>query len=340
MVVEAQRFPGEFDGIVATAPAYNETGITTYQITWNAQVSVSNDSSLTPLITSNDTALIHAGFLAACDGLDGLVDGIITSPRSCKFNISSLACANITSPLANSSHCLSPSALSAAQKIYSGPVNSAGVHLTLEGLLPGSETNWPGSYIATVAGSMAGYYAFALTYLSYYAFSPDPAQIVQPRDFSMDTPLARSSVVENFEYGGNADLSYFAQLGGKLLVFQGLQDEAVAPWFASSYYRRVIQAMGGRATTDTFMRYYEMPGVNHVSGGPGADTFDGLGAVARWVEAGEAPETIIASHLENGVVKFQRPLFPYPGQAYYDGKGNVSLASSFYASDTAGPLVG
>jgi hypothetical protein len=200
--------------------------------------------------------------MKACDAADGLVDGIITSPRSCKFDLSTLACGNITNTAANSTYCLSPNALSAATKMYGPPLNSKGAKLTPEGLLPGSEIHWPGSYIASPpkAGAQGGFYAFAVEYLSYYAFHPDPAEPIQPKDFSMDTPISKSTYIENLEYGGAADLGYFKQLGGKLIVTQGLQDQAVAPWFASNYYKRVLAAMGGRENTDEFMRYYEMPG--------------------------------------------------------------------------------
>ncbi|RDW91434.1 carboxylic ester hydrolase-17 [Coleophoma crateriformis] len=341
-LVEAQRYPDEFDGIVAIAPAYNETGVTTYQITWMSQVAVANDSALTPLITANDTALIYAATLDACDELDGLKDGIIVSPRLCNFSVSTLACSNGSSPLINATACLSPTAVSVAEKIYSGPVNSAGIHLTLEGLLPGSEANWDGAYIASPPGygAQGSFYAFAVQYLSYYAFFPDPPQPIQPVDFSMDTPLSATAYIENFEYGGNADLQKFQQLGGKLVMLQGLLDEAVAPWFAQDYFERVVTAMGGRQEVDPFFRYFEMPGVNHVSGGPGADTFDELALIAAWVENGTAPEVIIASHVVNDVVEFTRPLYPWPLQAYYNSTagGNVSEASSFYAADTAGPL--
>jgi hypothetical protein len=219
------------------------------------------------LITANDTALIRVALLDACDGDDGLVDGIITSPRSCKFDVSTLACSNITSSLANSSYCLSDDALTAAKKMYSPPVNSKGVNLTLEGLLLGSEVNWPGSYIASPPGigAQGGFYSFAVDFLSNYAFNPDPAQEIQPKDFSMDTPITKSSYVENFEYGGVADISHFKQLGGKLILAQGLQDQAVAPWFASNYYKRVLTALGGRKAVDEFMRYYELPGKFHLT---------------------------------------------------------------------------
>lgn len=221
---------------MAVAPAYNETGITTYHITWLAQSCVANDTALAPLITANDTALIRAALLDACDGDDGLVDGIITSPRSCNFDIASLACNSTTNRLANSTSCLSSTALTAARKMYSPPVNSKGVILTLEGLLLGSESNWVGSYIASppAPGAQGGFSTFAVDFLSNVAFNPDPAQPIQPRDFSMDTPITRAAYVEAFEYGGVADISSFKQLGGKLIVAQGLQDQAVPPAFASN----------------------------------------------------------------------------------------------------------
>ncbi|KAI1611715.1 feruloyl esterase [Exophiala viscosa] len=323
-LVEAQRFPGDSDGIVSVAPAYNETGITTYQMSWNTAACISNDTDTTdPILTADQLTFITDAVLDACDGEDGLVDGILSNPRACSFNLTALACSS--GLISNSSQCLSAAAVAAARSIYVGPQNSNGTYLTLEGLLPGSEGAWSGPLCPTEEET-AGFYTFATQYFSYYVFNPDAVGGIEAYDFSMDTPISETAYTENFEHGGISDLFKFKELGGRLIMSQGLRDYAVPPWFARDYYQRVITTMGGYESTVDFFKYYEMPGVNHVSGGPGADTWDEIGLIAAWVERGEAPGTIMASHLDDGVVNFTRPLYPYPSLPYYN-----SNTSEFYA---------
>jgi feruloyl esterase len=146
-------------------------------------------------------------------------------------------------------------------------------------------------------------------------------------DLSDPDLLRQTSKTESLEYGGIADMTKFKQLGGKLIMTQGLNDVAVAPGFARDLYERVRLVMGdGR---DDFMRFYELPGVNHVSGGLGADTYDALGLLVDWVEKGHAPETVVAKHLDDeGHAEFTRPLYRYPFVAGYKG-GDVFDWRSF-----------
>ena len=256
-LVEAQRFPGDFSGIVSVAPAYNETGITTYQMSWNTAACISNATdTVDPILTADQLTFITDAVLDTCDGADGLVDGIISNPRACSFNLTALACSSGS----NSSQCLSAAAVAAARNIYVGPQNSNGTYLTLEGLLPGSEGAWSGPLCPT-EGETASFYTFATQYLSYYVFDPDAVGGIEAYDFSMDTPIQETAYTENFEYGGISDLFKFKELGGRLIMAQGLRDYAVPPWFARDYYQRVITTMGGYESTVDFFRYYEMPGM-------------------------------------------------------------------------------
>jgi hypothetical protein len=321
-LVEAQRYPGDFDGISATAPAYDETSITLQSIAWNGQAVVQNDSSYTQILTAEGAELVRKFALTSCDGLDGLVDGIITDPRGCTVKLDGLLC----SPTAtNLSACLTAEAVEAAKKLYSGPVNSTGASLLLEGLLPGSEFSWASAYIGTTSTTAGSFTSFAGDYASNYAFWPSPTDAISPLDISMDLPESKTIYMLNGQYGGNADLRLFRSLGSKLLIFQGLADPAVAPSFALDYYNRVVHTVG-----DDFLLLYEMPGVGHVAGGPGADTFNGLGAVAAWVEDGIKPYDITASHLnDDESVAFTRPLFPYPELAFYNGFGDINVSTSW-----------
>jgi hypothetical protein len=339
-LVEAQRYPEDFNGVFAIAPAYNETGVTTYSIAWTARAALLDETDFTPAITNAEADLIHTSILRACDALDGLQDGIISLPRLCHPDLSTLVCtSNRTTPSLANVTCISSTVLEAVRKIYSGPVSPfTGVKQVPEGLLPGSETAWQGTYIPSVSGSPSAWYSFSTSFLSNYAFWPDPVDPITPFSVNLSDPdlLRQTGKTESLEYGGIADMTKFKQLGGKLIMTQGLNDVAVAPGFARDLYERVGLAMGdGR---DDFMRFYELPGVNHVSGGLGADTYDALGLLVDWVEKGNAPETVVAKHLDDeGHAEFTRPLYRYPFVAGYKG-GNVFDWRSFEAINGDAPF--
>ncbi|PVH79600.1 tannase and feruloyl esterase [Cadophora sp. DSE1049] len=326
-LVEAQRYPEDFKGVFAIAPAYNETGVTTYSIAWNARAMLVDEVGFEPAMTNAEAEVIHGRVLEECDGLDGLVDGIVSLPRRCHPDIESLVCElNETT----NRTCISQMALNAAKKVYSGPVSLTGHKQVPEGLLPGSEVAWKGTYIPSTAGQPSAWYTFAKSFLSYYAFWPDPVMPVTPFSVNLTDPslIKQTSKTESLEYGGVADMSKFHLLGGKMIMTQGLQDVAVAPGFAKDLYERVGFAMG--SARDDFFRFFEMPGVNHVSGGPGADQYDALDVLVDWVENGVAPEVIVASHLgDDGSVEFTRPLYRYPMVAMYDGVGDPTSWESF-----------
>lgn len=337
-LVEAQRYPEDFDGVFAIAPAYNETGVTVYSIASTARATLLDETNFTAAITDAESDLIHSAVLEACDGLDGLEDGIISLPRLCHFDPASLVCPSDGTAAGNTS-CISSTALEAARKVYSGPISSlTGARQVPEGLLPGSEQSWQGTYIPSTAGEPSVWYAFAKSLLSHYAFWPDPATPLTPFSVDYGGPalLRQTSKVESLAYGGAADMSKFKLLGGKMVVTQGLQDVAVAPGFARDFWERAGLAMGGGR--EEFMRFYEMPGVEHVSGGPGADMYDALGIIVGWVEEGVAPDVVVASHLDDGgEVEFTRPLYQYPLVAGYDGTGDVDSWESFVPVNGSAP---
>ncbi|KAE9968298.1 hypothetical protein EG327_011114 [Venturia inaequalis] len=339
-LVEAQRYPEDFEGVFAIAPAYNETGVTTYSISWTARAALLDETNFMPAITNAEADLIHAAVLKACDGMDGLEDGIVSLPRLCHPDIEALVCSANSSPAVNAT-CISTTALLAANKIYSGPISSlSGGKQVPEGLLPGSELAWQGTYIPSVSGSPSAWYTFSTSFLSNFAFWPDPTEKLTPFSIDLSEPelLRKTSRMESLEYGGIADMTKFKQLGGKIIMTQGLNDVAVAPGFARDLFERVGGAMTPEGR-DEFMRFFEMTGVNHVSGGPGADTYDALGLLVDWVENGNAPEMIVAKRLDDdGNLEFERPLFRYPMVAAYKGRGNISDWRSFEPVDGSAPF--
>ncbi|KAH9219359.1 feruloyl esterase [Leptodontidium sp. 2 PMI_412] len=327
-LVEAQRYPEDFNGVFAIAPAYNETGVTTFSIAWTARAMLEDEIDFTPAVTGAEADLIHARVLEECDRLDGLVDGIVSLPRLCHPDLESLVCGSPNRTINGT--CISAKAFEAVKKVYSGSVSLTGQKQVPEGLLPGSEASWKGTYIPSTTGQPSAWYTFAKSFLSYYAFWPDPVVPVTPFSVNLTDPelIRQTSKTESLEYGGVADMEKFHLLGGKVIMTQGLQDVAVAPGFAKDLWERVGVAMGSER--ENFFRYFEMPGVNHVSGGPGADQYDALGVLVDWVENGIAPEVIVASHLgDDGNAEFTRPLYQYPMIAVYDGKGDASSWESF-----------
>ena len=326
-LVEAQRYPEDFNGVFAIAPAYNETGVTTYSISWNARAMLLDEVNFQSAMTNAEAELIHESVLVDCDGMDGLVDGIVSLPRKCHPDLEGLVC--VGNRTANGT-CISQMAFEAAKKVYSGPVLLTGHKQVPEGLLPGSEVAWKGTYIPSTTGQPSSWYTFAKSFLSNYVFWPDQVVPVTPFSVNLTDPslIKQTSKTESLEYGGMAEVGKFHLLGGKMIMTQGLQDVAVAPGFAKDLFERVGLAMG--STRDDFFRFFEMPGVNHVSGGPGADQYDALGVLVDWVENGVAPETIVASHVgDDGSVEFTRPLYRYPMVAGYNGGGDPTSWESF-----------
>lgn len=331
-LTEAQRYPEDFNGVYLIAPALNETGITTYTITSNVRAVLLDETTFTQAITVDDVQLIQEAVLNACDDLDGVTDGVVGFPRSCNFDLDGLACPE---HVYGDSSCLSSKALNAAKLLYSGSISSiTNQQLNLEGVLPGSEPFWPDTYVAKTKGGKPVNYNFATSYLSHYAFWPDPKETVTPFTINLSDPtlLARTSKTESLEYAGMADMSKFQQLGGKIIMTQGLSDTSVAPNFALDLYRRSEEMFGAESIREWF-RFFEIPGGRHGRGGVGAETFYELDYLVRWVEKAEAPDTIVAIHYENGSVTFTRQLFFYPYLAEYKGYGDKGEWENSKASD-------
>jgi hypothetical protein len=340
---EAQRFPWDFDGIIAIAPPTN-LSILYMTFAWGNQVT--HDKLGRPVLGTRELKLLTDAALATCDLDDGVKDGVIGDPLHCAFAPARLACkAN------QASGCLSPPQLDAVKKVYAGPMTSSGVKLTLGGPLAGSElgelkdeiAGWKGSYLGN--DDKPGIYErVARDGLRYLFFSPGPVPGWTLQDFDFDRDYKRLQVMEALYDATNPDLRRLKAAGAKLIIFQGLNDNSVLPRDTVDYYEAVERTMGGRAATQAFVRLFLLPGVGHAYGGAGADTIDYLSALEAWVEHGQAPDRLIAAHLKEGrnsrlwnrqfpldpsTVQFTRPLYSYPLRAKYKGSGDPSDATSF-----------
>jgi feruloyl esterase len=307
---EAQRFPEDYDGIVAGAPANYWTHLVAQSI-WVAQAVHLDEASYIP---PSKYPLIHNAVLNACDARDGVKDGVLENPVQCKFDPKVLEC-----KAGDAATCLTPAQVEAAQKIYAPAVNPRTKQAIYPGLAPGSELAWGG-----LAGPRP--LSIATDHFKYVVFQ-DPNWDFKKLNFDSDIALAdkRDSGLLN---ATDPNLKAFFARGGKLLQYHGWNDQLISPMNSIDYYKSVLNAVGANKAQESY-RLFMVPGMNHCAGGDGTSSFDMVSALEQWVEKGKAPEQIPASHLTNGVLDRTRPLCPYPQVATYKGSGVTSDAANF-----------
>jgi feruloyl esterase len=324
-LIEAQRYPGDFDGIVANAPWVDQTGFAVGAI-WNQRALTEAPVSLAKL------ALVADRAMATCDAVDGLEDGLIDDPRACTFDpVRDVPACREGS---DASDCLTPSQAGALQKVYGG-VTSNGKPF-FPGFMPGSEavvagpngaaSGWANLIVAAQPGAKPADFNLAEGTLRYLVFDPPrPDYDVLTFDFNRDTPLLdRWGTLAN---ANDPDLSAFRTRGGKLIMTYGWADAILQPMMGVNYYEQAV-ATNGPGTTD-FLRLFMMPGVAHCGGGVGPDRHDAVTAVIDWVEKDAAPDALVASKVTGGTVVRTRPLCPYPQVARYKGQGSIDDAANF-----------
>ncbi|MCW2338591.1 feruloyl esterase [Sphingobium sp. B2D3A] len=316
-MMEAQRYPEDFDGIIAGAPALSITpGVV--RIIHESQVARGADGQ--PILTPQSTQLLHRAVMAACDGLDGLKDGQIDNPRRCRFDPRTLVCKP-----GQRTDCVSAQQAETMHRLYEGPRDAEGRPLFFGGEPYGSELLWtgPGSFVADG-------YQLAANQIKFMIYNGETHQDFDWRTWKPDA-AALADLIEKGGYynASNPDLAAFKARGGKLIMWQGEADNAAGSWLLPDYYQRVRNAMGGFAGTDPFMRVYMFPGVYHCAGGYIGYQHDLLGPMVNWVERGAAPGAVEgAAILKDGTVR-RRPTYPFPVQIRYTGRGDINAASSF-----------
>ena len=325
-LMSAQRFPGDFDGVIAGAPVLNFTDTMIWGA-WNAKALLDAPLSLAKV------GVVAQKVYARCDGLDGLEDGLIDDPRQCDFDPAKHL------PQCGESAgngCFTESEIRALEKIYGGVISHGKV------LFPGQPlgaeagpssgargaSGWNGWIVNEKGPSRQQ--VFAETFLKYMAFEKDDPNY-DWKTFDFDQDPAKTGFIRGILDARNPDLSPFQQQGGKILMYFGWADTALNPLMGVDYYEQVIETMGDR-TTD-FFRLFMVPGMFHCRGGLGVDRFDALTHLINWVELGKAPDMIVAARMEEGVPKMTRPLCPYPETARYKGLGNPNDAASFECAD-------
>ena len=328
--VEAQRFPDDFDGIIAGSAPHSETG-SGYQLAWTVLANMDGDGGY--ILHEREAHLLHDAVVKQCDLNDGIADGLIGDPRMCRFDPGVLACKAATSD----DRCLTPKQVAAARKMYGGPVDATGRRIgTQGGVMPGSELNWIGDYMPR-GDRQPQYVAFMTSFFRYMGFDPPPPAgwTLKDLDFVRDRPrMAAAEVPHNAQ---NPDLREFERRGGKLIGFQGWSDTSVVPLGTLDYYDTVTRTMGGLAKTQDFYRLFVVPGMRHCSAdSEGADNIDFLTALDTWVETGRAPDALVGAQVDHPTPVFSTPLFPlprelvrrtrvvfpYPDVARYKGRGD------------------
>jgi Tannase and feruloyl esterase len=326
-LVEAQQFPWDFDGIIVGAPAINFGGVF-MDMHWKARAVT--DKNGNPLFSIADIKLVHAAAVAKCDKDDGVKDGLIGDPRTCKFDPTDLLC-----KAGARTGCLSAEQVAAVKKFYSGPVTSTGERTFPGGSMPGTEAGLFG-----INGYQTIFASFSREFFQYMGFVPAPGPTWKSSDFDFDRDYKRLGMLESLWASTNPDLRKFKAAGGKLILWQGWADGAVSPLSTIDYYETVERTMGGAAAIRDFFRLFMMPGVDHCWGGEGASVVDFLSYMEAWVEKGQAPDMMLSAHVKTGTdvinwpadsasIAFTRPAYPYPLQAKYKGSGDPNKAENF-----------
>jgi Tannase and feruloyl esterase len=310
-ITEAQRYPEDFDAIVAGAPAVNWMRLHGARMAINQRAHASEDSYITP----DKYPAIHEAMLNACDTSDGVKDGVVEDPTRCRFDPKVLECKGPDRP-----GCLTPGQVETARALYA-PLKSAKTGATIfpSLLLPGSEPNW-----ATLAGPDPVSTAFEA--FQYVVFK-DPTYDVRRFDVDVDLPAAMKMDAGVLD-SGSTNLKPFFDRGGKLLMYHGWADPQVPAMNTVEYFDAVVKR-SGRAAVGKSVELYMVPGMAHCAGGPGTDVFDKMGAIEQWVTRGAAPSQITAAHLTDGIAVRTRPLCPFGHVARYKGTGSIDEAASF-----------
>ncbi len=305
-LVEVTKFPDDFDGVIAGAPANPHIHLHASGVERSAELMKNN----APLTQAKVEAL-HKAVLDQCDAVDGVKDGLIGDPHRCKFDPVSLLCKS-----APSDNCLTQPEVDTV-KIVFGDIKTKKGEIIWTGFEPGSELQ-VGS-LRTVPAALTGGGWDSIRILGHQDANYDWHKF----DLDADVALADKAGIDAL----TSDLTAFKKHGGKLLMYHGWADPTIPPGHTVLYYESVLDKMGKKQ--EDWMRLFMVPGMQHCSGGLGTDQFNKMGVIERWREGNQAPEQIVADHVSNGQVDMSRPLCPFPQEAVYKGTGSTNDSASF-----------
>ncbi|UPT64808.1 MAG: tannase/feruloyl esterase family alpha/beta hydrolase [Hyphomonadaceae bacterium JAD_PAG50586_4] len=327
-LIEAERYPEDFDGIIVGAPAISYTDVS---LTSARKVDLLLDRNGAPLFDAASIATISAAIIAECDMNDGVRDGQIGDPRICRFDPRRLICRGRAR-----SNCLTRAQGQAAWAFYHEERTPSGERVGERAFSPG----WESGFFGLAMAAPLTQRAFYEDYFKYLALTPAPGPTWRFEDFDLTRDRPRLEAM-NALMEPQADLSAFSAAGGRMIMYHGWNDGGISPQTSVAYYEGVERSMGGRAATQSFMRLFMVPDMDHCMGGRGPWAIDYLTYLERWVEHGEAPDALIGAHFTDNPMstepvdystpRFTRPIYPYPLRAEYSGAGDPTSAASFQA---------
>lgn len=336
-MIEAQRFPEDFDGIGAGCPPINTTMNNGMFHAWNVRTNTGADGHA--ILTADKLPILHQAILQQCDTLDGARDGIISAPFVCHPRPAAVQCR----PGQDQATCLSAAQVHVAEELYRGAHDAQGARLTPGGVLPGSELAWTSTIVpgGRFGGPEEARTATEKAIRSHYSLPALPASW-RLADLTFDRASFDATTQLSYLHDGtNPDLSGYAKAGHKLMLWMSLGDTNVLPQQVLLYYTALQKQMGA-AAVDRFVRFYLLPGVYHCGGGDGPVITALLPHLMAWVERGVAPGALAGAHVprgpdgppqgENGPpapADLTRPIYPYPYTARYAGTGDVRSAVNF-----------
>ena len=323
-MMEAQRYPDDFDGIVAAAPAFNWTAI--------AAEFVQNTQAVYPgkltgaVISREHLRILQEAVLKQCDSIDGIKDNILNNPGKCKFDFAALPKCPEDVP---GKECFSSSQILAIKKIYEGV--DIGNGISYPGFPPGGE-NEPAGWVTWITGSgeksmNSGYPSLQAGFgieIFKYLILQDPDWDYRSYDFTgYENEIRYASAYLD---ATSTDYSGFRNRKGKIIFWHGWSDPALSAYATIAHYNAV---KNDDPHLEDYMRLFLLPGVLHCGGGEGPAQVDWIALIRDWVENNKAPERVILSKNIGGTEVMTRPVFPYPVEAVYDGKGDPDKESSF-----------
>jgi feruloyl esterase len=324
-MMEVQRYPEDFDGVIAGHPATGTTMQVGRAVVYQHMLASSDN-----FLTDEAIEQLSTATLAACDKTDGLQDGLITDPRACTFDVDTLTS-------------LTPGQRATIKKIYAGLKTKDGKTYA-HGFPVGHEggtTGWrawisgANAPVKQADGSLA--YGPERRPAGFGLMDPNFRFLALDQDdpnfswktFNFDRDLPRLKTMTEILTPGDTDLRAFKKHGGKLIMYHGWADPGISAAGTVDYYEQMVRKAGGQKDADAFARLYMIPGMHHCSGGAGTSSFDMLDVLEQWVEKGIAPAGVPASRIVDDKVVRTRPLCPHPAAARYKGTGSVDDAGSF-----------
>jgi len=305
-LVEVTKFPNDFDGVLAGAPANPHIHLHAAGVERSIELMKNPQGAL----SEAKVETLHKAVLAACDKLDGVKDGLIGNPEKCHFDPAALLCKG-----ADSDACLTAPQVETVKIVFADVKTKKG-EIIWTGYEPGAELQI--ASLKTIPTQPGGGWD-SIRILGHQDANYDWHKF----DLDSDVALADKSGIDALTF----DLSQFKNHGGKLLLYHGWADPGIAPGHTVNFYNDVLATMGNQQ--DDWLRLFMIPGMLHCGGGPGTDQFNKMGVIERWREDGTAPAQILASHVTNGQVDMTRPLCPYPQVAVYKGNGSTNDAANF-----------